>query len=140
MLVQSLQSFYNKHPLKVWSALVLILVAAAAIYIIISKPHQRGGGDQLDSGRVSIKLFKTSTCPHCVDLQPTWDKLCESYEFLDTVQDEQLADYDFVEGVPTIAVVDSATNDLVEEYKGPRTEDAIREFIVSHENIWNGAS
>jgi thiol-disulfide isomerase/thioredoxin len=126
-----LWKFFDHNASMIWGSVFVALVVFVAVYIHKKKKKQRqkGGGND-----VAVKLFKTSTCPHCVSLQPTWDKLSETHVDLGVVQDGDLANYDFVEGVPTIAAVNTRTNDLVEEFSGPRTHEAIEEFIEQYDN------
>lgn len=74
-----------------------------------------------------IELFYMRGCPHCVAMEPEWAKLekmvpkgqIHKYE---ANEHSQKMDDENVSGFPTIKIT---KNGKKEEYKGPRTADAI---------------
>jgi len=95
-----------------------------------SLTKQVGGGEK----KKELYLFKDEWCGHCKNFKSTWEEmqndssLKKEIKFITMDSDKnqkEIAEWN-VEGFPTIIL---KNDNKATEYNGPRTIDAIKEFI-----------
>jgi len=104
-----------------------------AKYISLKKLEQKlnmkGGGD-----KKTLALFKAEWCGHCIGFKETWNQLKNENKNINfitydsEINKNEIKKYN-IQGFPTIILL---LNDKAIEYVGPRSRDAIEEFIKQY--------
>lgn len=95
-----------------------------------------------NDSKKTLVLFHASWCGHCKKLMPTWDQLSSELENNSDVKlikvecgdaenseaQKMVVNKYEIQGFPTIKLFEN--NKLVEEYTGPRTPEAIKEYLA----------
>ncbi|KAL7438971.1 hypothetical protein ACHAXM_006594 [Skeletonema potamos] len=113
-------------------SLLLALIGAPAVSAIELTP---ANWDEQTSGKTVFLKFYAPWCGHCKALKPDWDKLMEEFSNsstqlvadVDCTNDEnqQICNSNGVQGFPTLKWGDPSD---LQEYQGPRSFDALKEF------------
>jgi thiol-disulfide isomerase/thioredoxin len=130
-------------------ALVLVLIYYY-IYMDNQMLHVESfTADQLDvkSDEVVLGLFYADWCPHCVRFKPEWEAMKSNINNSKTRSGKKvrmvnvncetnkaMATKYGIDGYPTIKVItldSKSKKEIVDDYDGQRTEDALKQFLKS---------
>lgn len=91
---------------------------------------------------VTVLLFKADWCGYCKNFEPLYKRLEQKFpkvhfvEFEETANKDEIKQFPFeIAGYPTIVLLNPSNIDQPYlPYKGPRTEDALSQFIMDGNN------
>jgi thioredoxin-related protein len=119
--------------------MILTVVYLIIIWILVKHLADTSSSEYMKSGPTTIYWFYRPGCPHCDNMKEEWSALASSdlpsnyiLTPMDTSQpsNQPLAKKYNVRGVPHIIKVNAGGN-IVSEYKGPRTMQAMKQWIIS---------
>jgi thiol-disulfide isomerase/thioredoxin len=115
--------------------LIIGLLACIVIYYFVFKKKEHFKTVKL----CELNMFGVSTCPHCVNAKPMFNKLIKklnkkrinnykvSVRYIDCNKNEQLAKQYKINGVPTFVLTKCDGSKIY--YNGQPTEDGLMKFV-----------
>lgn len=103
--------------------------------IELSNSDFDGSGNLVDTSISGLVLFQADWCGHCKKLKPVWEEVSKNHDVYkvdctDRSLHSNLVQLIGVKGFPTIYVFQKGIRQG--EYSGPRTADAINNYISTH--------
>lgn len=140
--VKSSKSGESSNGVWLVIGLLIVLILVVIIVSVFYKKYEKF----TNKPTYRLEYYYMTNCPHCVDFNPTWEKLTSTekenlksmgvvefgkYELNGTknVDNEKVNKYN-VRGAPTILLVDTSNADKYYNYEGNRKVEDIKTFIT----------
>ena len=140
--VKSSKSGESSNGVWLVIGLLIVLILVVIIVSVFYKKYEKF----TNKPTYRLEYYYMTNCPHCVDFNPTWEKLTTNekenlksmgvvefgkYELNGTKKEdnEKVKKYN-VTGAPTILLVDTSNADKYYNYEGNRKVEDIKTFIT----------
>ena len=140
--VKSSKSGESSNGVWLVIGLLIVLILVVIIVSVFYKKYEKF----TNKPTYRLEYYYMTNCPHCVDFNPTWEKLTTNEkENLKSMGVVEFVKYDLngtkkediekvkkynVTGAPTILLVDTSNADKYYNYEGNRQVEDIKTFIT----------
>lgn len=126
-----------------WFYMLVAAVLLISAVFFFSMPLEQFTNPTASASKPSLEYFYMTTCPHCEEFSPIWDKAVtlikdaglnvttHKHNINDKAAGEKRANFFDIKSAPTVLYVHGPQPTDKYEYTGPRTPEAILAYVRS---------